>query len=204
MVRSGSLCTASEPSERLVPPGLAGHQALELCNTLAGWGEERPREYLTDYRALVVWARERRLVDADAAATLVESRGRRPDGVLGRVRSFRAALYAVLTGAAGEAEWATLADEVEQAAAAARFEPHDGRARWALPVTVELPLEAAAAAAAGFLVAPERIGRCPGRDCGWLFVNPRGTRRWCSMAVCGNRAKVAGHALRTARRERGT
>ncbi|HET7305552.1 MAG TPA: CGNR zinc finger domain-containing protein [Segeticoccus sp.] len=37
---------------------------------------------------------------------------------------------------------------------------------------------------------------CPGDDCGWLFLNPGGRRRWCSMSPCGNRAKVAAHARR--------
>ncbi|WP_432477083.1 CGNR zinc finger domain-containing protein [Nocardioides sp. GXQ0305] len=41
-----------------------------------------------------------------------------------------------------------------------------------------------------------RIGACPGRGCGWLFVHTSGRRRWCQMAVCGNRAKQAAHARR--------
>ena len=52
-------------------------------------------------------------------------------------------------------------------------------------------------AAADLLVAKPRIGVCPGHDCGWLFVNTSGRRRWCQMAVCGNRAKQAAHARRT-------
>ena len=36
-----------------------------------------------------------------------------------------------------------------------------------------------------------RIGECPG--CGWLFLDTsrNGTRRWCSMATCGSRDKMA-------------
>ena len=33
-----------------------------------------------------------------------------------------------------------------------------------------------------------------GDDCGWLFLDPRGRRRWYRMRSCGNRAKVAAHA----------
>ncbi|MGW5195753.1 CGNR zinc finger domain-containing protein, partial [Kribbella sp. NPDC004138] len=40
------------------------------------------------------------------------------------------------------------------------------------------------------------VRTCP--SCGWLFLDPRGRRRWCSMATCGNRAKVRAHAARTA------
>lgn len=35
-----------------------------------------------------------------------------------------------------------------------------------------------------------RIRRCPGRDCGWLFLDTSGRRRWCSMASCGSREKM--------------
>ena len=35
-----------------------------------------------------------------------------------------------------------------------------------------------------------RIRICPGRNCGWLFLDTSGRRRWCSMDVCGSRAKM--------------
>lgn len=40
-----------------------------------------------------------------------------------------------------------------------------------------------------------RIRVCAAGDCGLLFVDASrpGRRRWCSMEVCGNRAKVRGH-----------
>jgi predicted RNA-binding Zn ribbon-like protein len=55
------------------------------------------------------------------------------------------------------------------------------------------------ARAAGALLAStdlEAVGRCPGEGCGWLFLDTRGRRRWCTMAVCGNRAKARRHAAR--------
>ncbi len=36
----------------------------------------------------------------------------------------------------------------------------------------------------------KRVSRCPGRGCGWLFLNISGRRRWCSMSTCGSRAKM--------------
>lgn len=46
---------------------------------------------------------------------------------------------------------------------------------------------------------PDRIRRCAHPDCVLYFVDTsaRGTRRWCSMAGCGNRAKAARHYART-------
>jgi predicted RNA-binding Zn ribbon-like protein len=36
----------------------------------------------------------------------------------------------------------------------------------------------------------KRVSRCLGRDCGWLFLNRSGRRRWCSMSTCGSRDKM--------------
>jgi predicted RNA-binding Zn ribbon-like protein len=46
-----------------------------------------------------------------------------------------------------------------------------------------------------------RVTRCPGRDCGWLFLNASGRRRWCSMGACGSREKMR---RAYARKRRGT
>lgn len=177
----------------LLPVRLAGPPALELCNTLAGWGEDRSHDYLESYAHLAVWAREQGLVDTAAAERL-----RRADGgdVLERARALRAAFYAVATGTATDADRAVVAREAERAAAAATLAWDGDAAAWKLPETPELPLLAAARAVADFVTAPLRVGRCPGHGCGWVFANPTGRRRWCSMAVCGNRAKARAHALR--------
>lgn len=44
----------------------------------------------------------------------------------------------------------------------------------------------------------ERVRSCPGQDCGWLFLDTSkaGRRRWCSMAICGNRMKTKRHRAR--------
>lgn len=57
-----------------------------------------------------------------------------------------------------------------------------------------------ARAAAEFLATaePTRIRRCEGTNCILLFYDTTksGTRRWCSMAGCGNRMKAALHYAR--------
>jgi predicted RNA-binding Zn ribbon-like protein len=35
-----------------------------------------------------------------------------------------------------------------------------------------------------------RVRRCPGPECGWLFLDTSGRRRWCSMTTCGSRVKM--------------
>ena len=43
-----------------------------------------------------------------------------------------------------------------------------------------------------------RLKVCPGEDCGWVFYDSSRNRsgRWCSMAVCGGRAKARAHYQR--------
>ena len=40
-----------------------------------------------------------------------------------------------------------------------------------------------------------RIRLCSNPECGWLFIDAskNGTRRWCDMSSCGNRAKARRH-----------
>ena len=43
-----------------------------------------------------------------------------------------------------------------------------------------------------------RLKVCPGEDCGWVFFDHsrNQTGRWCSMSVCGGRAKARSHYRR--------
>jgi predicted RNA-binding Zn ribbon-like protein len=47
--------------------------------------------------------------------------------------------------------------------------------------------------------ADRRVRRCANEACLWLFIDESkaGTRRWCDMSSCGNRAKSRRHYLKT-------
>jgi predicted RNA-binding Zn ribbon-like protein len=53
-------------------------------------------------------------------------------------------------------------------------------------------------------VDPERLRICASDECRWVFKDSSRTarRKWCDMAVCGNRAKVARHRERKRAEER--
>jgi predicted RNA-binding Zn ribbon-like protein len=75
--------------------------------------------------------------------------------------------------------------------------------RWHSPETLLLPI----ARALADLVCTEDftyVKACEGPPCTLLFVDQtRGhVRRWCSMAVCGNRAKQAAHRQRVGRAQK--
>ncbi|MGE5689849.1 MAG: ABATE domain-containing protein [Pseudomonadota bacterium] len=178
-----------------LPVPLAGHPALELCNTRAGWGEAAPKEYLASYAHLVALAREVGLVSPEDAAALDAP----SPAALRRALALREALYQVVSDPRPGDAWSVVADEAARAAAVATLTPEG----WRLPVRADLPVLAVARSAAELLTSEHApVRRCPGTGCGWLFLDPRGRRRWCTMATCGNRAKVRAHAARARERAR--
>ena len=73
--------------------------------------------------------------------------------------------------------------------------------RWSTPNALLLPVAEAMAQ----LVCSEDfslVRACEGKACTFLFLDKTHgrARRWCSMAVCGNRAKQAAHRQRSARK----
>jgi predicted RNA-binding Zn ribbon-like protein len=194
-----------EVSGHQLPRPCSEQPALELCNTWAGWGAapRRTREYLLDYDRLAVWAGYVGLVDQDTVAWLrreAEAEPTEAARALEKTRRFRTALYQVLTGAPDSEAFGLVAATAQRASARSELVDDAGTARWRLPdsVRLELPLLAVAHAAAELLTSTDRakVRACPGHDCGWLFVDRRGRRRWCSMDSCGNRAKVKAYADR--------
>jgi predicted RNA-binding Zn ribbon-like protein len=90
---------------------------------------------------------------------------------------------------------------VDIADGVSRFELRANR-RWKSPESLLLPIAEALAR----LVCDEdftHVRACEGPRCTLLFADhTRGhARRWCSMALCGNRAKVAAHRKRLKEQE---
>lgn len=117
-----------------------------------------------------------------------------------RARILRSALHRILSSLAASGQpdmesLATLHSTYAQAVAAGRLAPRtDGGIglEWRddEPRRVRF---AVAADAVALLADPARVGRlrrCPGRDCGWIFLDRSGRRRWCSMSTCGSREKM--------------
>jgi predicted RNA-binding Zn ribbon-like protein len=178
----------------VLPVRLGGHPALDFCNTYAGRGEADGVEYLESYDHLAVFAREAGLIDSRPSAGAAEG-----EAVLSAAKELREALYGLCVSGPDDAAWRTVSAHVQAAARAALLAPGPP-ARWTLPpdTGAALPLLAIAQSVGDLLLRVDLadVRRCPGRGCGWLFLDPRGRRRWCSMATCGNREKVRRHAAR--------
>ena len=186
-----------------LPARVSGHPALDFCNTWAGWDGHAAVEYLADYEHLVVWAgfvgilrpdqvtvlRQRARLSARTAASVVE-----------RAKAFRAHLYDVLREPASSQAWDVVADQVGAAAQALYLHRADDTIRWEIASAADLsaPLAAVAWSAGELLTSStlRRVRACAGTGCGWLFLDPTGRRRWCVMAVCGNREKARRYAAK--------
>ncbi|MGW1297986.1 BTAD domain-containing putative transcriptional regulator [Streptomyces sp. NPDC002533] len=185
-----------------LPWNTGGDPALEFCNTYAGWGGDPlpGSEWLRGYRTLAVWAGHLDLLDDRTVTRLLRRAEERPgeaSAVLAGAREFREALYGCLVDEPGAREgrdeaFGLVADVVQEAMRHAVFvRGEDGLGRWSPHPDsgLRLPLHAVAQRAADLLADPRRltVRACPGKGCGWLFLDTAGRRRWCSLGVCGRR-----------------
>jgi predicted RNA-binding Zn ribbon-like protein len=190
---------------------LGGHAAMDFVNTRPVLSGE-PVEWLASFDDLADWTIGAGLLGGDedaAAARALRATQSDRDGAAGRARELREALREGLEALSrGRPAPAELVRAVNDALA--RRVVHDevagrGRAlrlvRRFRPERADDLLTPIAGAVADLLcnVDPATLRRCGNPACVLWFVDARGRRRWCSMAVCGNRMKVA--AFHRRRRE---
>jgi predicted RNA-binding Zn ribbon-like protein len=183
-----------------------GDLALDFVNT---WGDRgRPEtDGLQTYPQLLAFARQTGLVNTVAGAGLEAKALEDPAAASAAVQAvleLREALYAIF--AARAHDQGIPAPDLErlnlalcEALPNLRLEAREGALAWQWRHdgnTLTAPLWPVARAAAELLTAaPAPVRECDGAQCTWLFLDySRGrSRRWCSMASCGNRAKARRH-----------
>ena len=182
---------------------VGGALVLDFINTRDAWlSEAHRREFLPDYGALVAWSLEAGELDARVAAML-----RRVDPVVAarvhrRALELRDGLFRLFAALAADA--APPVDAVNAAWRALetrrQLDPDTLEETWT--DAPDRPLAPILESAARLLRdGPlDRLRVCPGPDgwCGALFIDrtKNRSRRWCSMAVCGNPAKMRARAAR--------
>jgi predicted RNA-binding Zn ribbon-like protein len=189
--------------DQWLPWSTSGHPALEFCNTYAGWGGNRlpGSEWLRGYATLAVWAGHMDLIEERLVTRLREQALRHPDeaaAALAEARQFRTSLYACLTDPEDARAFKAVAGTVEDAARHSVFtRGEDGLGRWRPSPSAGLRMPVCAVArSAGELLADARrftVRGCPSEDCGWLFLDANGRRRWCSLATCGGKRMSSGY-----------
>jgi predicted RNA-binding Zn ribbon-like protein len=188
------------------------HLALDFLNTIAT-PKDVPVEWLRDGLDLVDWLEQANVIAAEVAARFRELKDPRAlDGVAGRAREFREWLRGFVTRhmgkplATGAAKALGPLNEllagdtsypvVEAAGGGQALRLRRVR-RWDSPDELLQPV-AEAAADLVCSVDFRLIRACEGPVCSLLFLDRTKAhgRRWCSMGVCGNRAKAAAHRAR--------
>ena len=186
-----------------------GNLALDFANTvsrrkLAGGG----RDNIDRYGRLVSWARQSGIVSEHDAQRLRSRAGEHPRAAIAALRRgvvLREAIFSIFSSVAAGRRAPAEALEILNAALPAalgalrlvqdrqgfllRFASDDEALDGVLAPVVR--------AASDLLVSDERerIRECGSDTCAWLFLDrsKNGTRRWCDMKVCGNRAKARRH-----------
>lgn len=180
-----------------VPPLFVGNDlALDFINTAYGPSRE-PAEVLVDDASVIAWLASAGLVSGDAVQA--------PRGIVTLARALREEARRVLAAARSGASFhAPVVNRVLQ----------EGRPILRLEAGADTPrlvehrrsdsaeslLEPVAAALGRLLSGGdlEHVRECEAHDCTLLFHDTTRSRkrRWCSMALCGNRMKVAAYRSR--------
>lgn len=213
------------PRNRLtvpLPPPLriGGHPALDFLNSIAN-PAGGPVEWLHDGVALAEWLLQTGAIDAETAALYRSPRFTKSalDKAATRARELREWLRTFVGQHAGKPLGSRVLDDLEPLnrllAANSTYRQVErlpgvastGRSRPLLHMKETHPWDSAErllqpiADSIGDLICQaefQYIRACEGESCTLIFYDTtRGrARRWCSMAMCGNRHKAAAHRAR--------
>jgi predicted RNA-binding Zn ribbon-like protein len=192
-------------------PFIADALGLDFLNSIATPVDE-PVDWISDGPGLIDWLRQAGLVaDAQLDAIAAGAMPGEVDRVANQARDLREWFRGFVKsrmghtlGAGALEDLAPLNRLLERDESYARIVLHQGdhlaletARRWRSPESLLIPIGEALAR----VVAEEdfvHVKACEGQNCTLLFSDhTRGrARRWCSMGVCGNRAKVAAHRSR--------
>ncbi len=198
------------------PPAIfiADSLGLDFLNSIAT-PVDTPVDWLDSGDGLLRWLAQARLVPADA---LDELKARAMPGELDEVaeqaRALREWFRSFVRKHMGRSlppkalhELEPLNMLLERDEAFSRISRHRQKGgdrlelqvtrRWRSPESLLLPI---GEALAKFVCEEDfaNVKACEGHSCTLMFADHsrRGARRWCSMAICGNRAKQAAHRSR--------
>jgi predicted RNA-binding Zn ribbon-like protein len=202
---------------RLVPAPSEG-----LCLDFANTRNRRPseqapgRETLAGLADLLAWCETAGSIDHAAAVGIeawAKRRGREAASLVAEVVALREAVYAAFAAASAgrpiaKADAETLNRALAGAPGRTNLMIAEAANTWRLPAVTPIAASLLAPVlwSAGDLLAGshlQKVRLCANEKCRWLFLDDSksGTRRWCSMSSCGNRAKAHRHYMRKIKAE---
>jgi predicted RNA-binding Zn ribbon-like protein len=195
--------THPDSPQALLPPP-TDQLCLDFANTLFWRGTAPPEETLRAPDDLLAWLEGAGQPGIDAARAHWNATPGAAETAHRTALDLRETIYRVLAGPEPAPD--DLA-ALNRALAAAPERRHlertaDGWAWWtpSWSPTLDTLLAPVLWSAADLLAGPRRgrVRTCANPRCRWLFLDDSkaGTRRWCSMSACGNRAKAHRHYAR--------
>ena len=192
-------------------PGFPEDLCLGFANTRYYRGSDAPAETLAGPEALLAWCRSAALLSAGGERALRRAWRASAAGAAGfrDALALREALYRIFFSTAeSQAPMPADLDALNRALRATPERTGVARAgsgfAWrvspveapGVPALLAPVLWSAANLLTGARLA--RVRHCANERCLWLFLDDSksGTRRWCSMSACGNRAKAHRHYAR--------
>jgi predicted RNA-binding Zn ribbon-like protein len=172
-----------------LPERIAGNLALDLANTISWRGTAREVDHLADADRILAWATDAGI--APGFSLPVAQRRALVDDVHRLRGAIDAAGAAIAHGTTPPRRaLATIRDFASHSLAGATLAGSPAGFDFAGADRIIGPL---AWAALDLLRGDElqRLKQCPPDDCRFLFIDrtKNNSRRWCSMAACGDRAK---------------
>ena len=178
---------------------VGGNLALDFVNTVAYRADPgKKKDRLQSTEDLHRWASQAQLPDRAA----ISSGPRAEAAALRRIRAVREQLFAVFNAIAGDDPipkdtLARVGNALHDCSARRCLAIEGAEVRWTWGPDARYTdylLYPILTAATDLLTSDSRglVRQCEDAGCGWLFLdrsNAR-TRRWCSMADCGNRHKA--------------
>lgn len=189
----------------------AGKLCLEFANTADWHASPEPEEQLSNYAALVHWARRLKLLAPGDVEALLAQAAAQPalsDEFYAWAIELREAIYRIFAAIAhgaspAPADLALLNEALPQAFNGPALVPAGAGFTWRYHTgsSLDRMLWPVLRSAAMLLTSPDldRVGQCADdRGCGYLFFDSsrNRSRRWCDMGSCGNRAKARRHQTR--------
>jgi predicted RNA-binding Zn ribbon-like protein len=197
---------------------VGGRACLDFANTMNRRNAPFAHDYLRTFRDLVTWSGHVGLLTREEADRLMDEAERLP---VKAARVFRLAIeiretiYRIFSGVAqGEgpkaADIDTLNMFLSRVLGREKVFPHGKGFQWGWSRdegTLDFMLWPILRSAGDLLTSKEirKVSQCARREaCDWLFLDTskNGSRRWCSMSMCGNleKAKKYYHRKRKAHR----
>lgn len=190
---------------------LGGQLCLDFANSVAWRTSTHPEDFLSNYSDLVTWSQNAGILNERKALRLTQKAHYHPmDASIVFEQAFilREAIYQVFSAVAANqpvdlTALETLNLELLKALTHLHIVPIANGFAWDW-IDSEDALDAMlwtiANSAAELLTSQQmnRVRECSGDGCGWLFLDEtrNGSRRWCDMSICGNRAKANRHYQR--------